>query len=53
MIPQYRSVRDTGVASATGNSDLQLLHDLRFEYPKKFAVWVSEYKQSPRKKIHH
>ena len=38
---------ETGVASATGKSDLQMLHDLRFEYPKKFAVWavlVSEYK---------
>ena len=25
---------DTGVASATGKSDLQMLHDIRFEYPK-------------------
>ena len=27
--------QDSGVASATGKSDLQMLHDLRFEYPKK------------------
>ena len=27
--------QDSGVASATGNSDLQSLYDLRFEYPKK------------------
>ena len=40
MIPQYRSVRDAGVASATVKSNLQMLHDLRFEYPIKFVVWV-------------
>ena len=34
MVPQYRLVGDPGVASATGKSDLQMLHDLRFEYPK-------------------
>ena len=34
MVPQYRSVRDSGVASVTGKSNLQMLHDLRFEYPK-------------------
>ena len=34
MIPKYRSARDSGVAGATGKSDLQMLHDLRFEYPK-------------------
>ena len=26
-----RSVRDSGVASATGKSDLQMLHDLSFK----------------------
>ena len=35
MAPQQRWVRDSGVASATGKSDLQMLHDLRFDYPKK------------------
>ena len=44
MVPQYRSVQDSGVASVTGKSDLQMLHDLRFEYPKNPAVWLSEYK---------
>ena len=34
-MPQYMLVRDSGVASATGKSDLQMLHDLRFDYPKK------------------
>ena len=34
MAPQHRSVRDSGVASVTGKSDLQMLHDLRLEYPK-------------------
>ena len=31
MVPKYRSV-DSGVANATGKSDLEILHDLRFEY---------------------
>ena len=35
MVPQYRPVRDSGVASTTDQSDLQMLHDLRFDYPKK------------------
>ena len=34
MVPKYRSARDSGVAGATCKSDLQILHDLRFEYPK-------------------
>ena len=34
MVPKYRSARDSGVTSATGNSYLQSLHELRFEYPK-------------------
>ena len=34
MVSKYRLARDSGVASATGKSDLQMLHDLRFEYPK-------------------
>ena len=32
MIPKYRSARDSGLASGTGKSDLQMLHDLRSEY---------------------
>ena len=34
MVPQYRPVRDSGIASANCKSDLQMLHDLRFEYAK-------------------
>ena len=34
MVPQYRPVGDSGVASAAGESDLQMLHNLRFDYPK-------------------
>ena len=34
MVPQYRPMQDSGVASATSKSDLQMLHDLRFQYPK-------------------
>ena len=34
MVPQYRPVGDSCVASANGKSDLQMLHDLRFDYPK-------------------
>ena len=33
MVPKYRSARDSGLENATGKSDLQMLHDLRFEYP--------------------
>ena len=35
MVPKYRSARCFGVASSTGKSDLQMLHDLRLEYWKK------------------
>ena len=34
MAPKCRSVRDSGVTSATGKSDLQMLNELRFECPK-------------------
>ena len=34
MVPQFRLVGEPGVASATGKSDLQMLYELRFEYPK-------------------
>ena len=34
MVPQHRPMRDSRVASATVKSDLQMLHDLKFEYPK-------------------
>ena len=34
MVPKFRSARGSDVASATGKSDLQMLHDLRFEYLK-------------------
>ena len=34
IISKYRSAQDSGLASATGKSDLQILHDLRFECPK-------------------
>ena len=34
MVLQYRSVRDSGVAIATGKSDLQMLYALKFQYPK-------------------
>ena len=36
LVAQYWSVRDSGTASVTDKSDLQMLHDLRFEYPKNF-----------------
>ena len=44
LVPKCKSVRDFGVASATGKSNLQMLHDLRFKYPKIFALWLSQYK---------
>ena len=34
MVPKYRSALGSGVASAPGKSDLQMLHDLKFEYPR-------------------
>ena len=34
MVSKYRSARDSGLASATGKSVLQMLHDLIFECPK-------------------
>ena len=34
MIPRYRPVGDSGVTSATGKLDLQMLHDLIFDFPK-------------------
>ena len=51
MVPQYRSVRHSGVASANGESDLQMLHDLRFEYPKNLLCGYLNI-NSLRNKIH-
>ena len=51
MVPKYRSVRDPGVASATGKSDLQMLYDLKFEYPKNFLCGYLNI-NSLRNKIH-
>ena len=51
MVPQYRFVRDSGVASATGKSDLQMLIDLRFEYPKPLLCGYLN-TNSLRNKIH-
>ena len=52
MIPQYRPVRDSGVASATAKSDLQMLHDLRFDYPKKLLCGYLNI-SSLKNKIHN
>ena len=51
MPPKCRSVQDSGVASATGKSNLQMLHDLRFEYPKYLLCGYLNI-NSPRNKIH-
>ena len=51
MVPKYKSARDSGVASATGKSDLQMLHDLRFEYPKNLLCGYLNI-NSLRNKIH-
>ena len=40
MVPKYRSTRDSGLASAIGKSDLQMLYDLRFEYQKSCCVAI-------------
>ena len=51
MVSKYRSARDSGLASATVKSDLQMLHDLRFEYPKNLLCgYLNIY--SLRNKIH-
>ena len=50
-MPQYRLVRDSGVASATGKSDLQMLLDLRFDYPKKVLCGYLN-RSSPKNKIY-
>ena len=34
IVSKYRSTRYSGVASGTSESNLQMLHDLGFEYPK-------------------
>ena len=44
-------MRDSGVASATGKSDLQMLIDLRFEYPKHLLCGYLN-TNSLRNKIH-
>ena len=41
MIPKYRSAQDSAVASPTSQSDLQILHDLRFEYPKNLLCYLN------------
>ena len=46
-----RSARDSGLASATGKSDLQILHDLRFECPKNLLCAYLNI-NSLRNKIH-
>ena len=51
MVPKYRPVRGSGTASATGKSDLQMLHDLRFEYPKNLLCGYLNI-NSLRNKIH-
>ena len=51
MVPKYRSARDSGVASAAGKSDLQMLHYLRFEYPEIFLCGYLNI-NSLRNKIH-
>ena len=57
MAPQQRWVRDSGVASATGKSDLQMLHDLRFEYSKNLLCGYLNINSLRNKKhdliIHH
>ena len=40
MVRKYKSARDFGVASVTGNSDLQMLHDLRLSIQKKCCVAI-------------
>ena len=51
MVPQYRPMGDSGVASANGKSDLQMLHDLRFQYPKNLLCGYLNI-NSLRNKIH-
>ena len=51
MLPQYRPVGDSDVASATGESDLQMLHDLIFDYPKNLLCGYLNI-NSLRNKIH-
>ena len=51
MVPQDRPVRDSGIASANGKSDLQMLHDLRYEYSKNVLCRYLNI-NSLRNKIH-
>ena len=51
MVSKYRSARDSSLDSATGKSDLQTLHGLRFEYPKKMLCGFLNI-NSLRNKIH-
>ena len=51
MIPKYRSARDSSLASATGKSDLRMLHDLRSEYSKNMLCSYLNI-NSLRNKIH-
>ena len=52
MVPKCRSVQESGVASATGKSDLQMLNDLRFECQKSLLCGYLNIK-SLRNKIHN
>ena len=51
MVPKYRSARDSDIANATDKSDLQMLHDLRFKYPKNLLSGYLNV-NSRRNKIH-
>ena len=52
MAPKCRSMRGSGLASANGKSDLQILHGLRFEHSKITVVLLPEYKQSNINETH-
>ena len=51
MVSIYRSAQDPGLTSATGKSDLKMLHDLRFECPKNLLCGYLNI-NSLRNKIH-
>ena len=57
MAPKCRSVQDSAsangkTASTTGRSHLQMLHNLRFEYPKSLLCGYLNI-NSLRNKIHY
>ena len=51
MVSIHRSAQDPGLTSATGKSDLKMLHDLRFECPKNLLCGYLNI-NSLRNKIH-